>query len=182
MWKHPGIALSSICAALVAGMVASAGAAEISVTLHEATKQGVGDPIGQVRLEDSTHGLLIEPALEGLKPGPHGFHVHENADCGPVNRDGEVIPVGAAGGHYDPENTGRSDGPYGTGALGDLPNLIAGQDGSVTIPTLAPRLEVQDVRGRSLVIHAGPDGYGQGHAGHHHDQASHRRVACGIIP
>lgn len=163
-------------------MVPPAHAAHVTITLHKVTKEGVGSEIGRVRLEDSTYGLLIKPDLKGVAPGPHDFDVHENPDCGPVSKNGETIPGGAAGGHYDPKNIGHPDGPYGKGALGDLPNLIAEQDGSVTIPTLAPRLKVRDVRGRSLVVHAGADRYGQGHASHHHGHARAHRVACGIIP
>lgn len=156
-------------------------AAEIAVTLHAVTMEGISSEIGRIRFEDSEYGLLIRPDLHGLPPGPHDTHVHENLDCGPAERDGELIPAGAAGGHYDPHNTGRSDGPYGNGALGDLPNLIVEHDGAATIPILAPRLKVDDLHGRALVIHAGPGRYGKGHASHHHDEAAARRIACGVI-
>lgn len=181
MRKHLGIRIFSIFAALTAGMTAAARAAEVTVTIREVTNEGIGQEIGHVQLEDNTYGLLVRPDLRGLSPGPHGMHVHENPNCGPVKHDDKVIPAGAAGGHYDPQHTGRAEGPYGEGALGDLPNLIAEPDGSVTIPTLAPRLQVRDIRGRALVIHAGADRYRAEPASHHHGMAHARRIACGVI-
>ena len=139
---------------------------------------GIGAKIGTIKAEDTQYGLLLTPNLSGLTPGVHGFHVHENPDCSPGVRDGEVVPALAAGGHYDPENTGRHEGPYGDGHLGDLPPLIVGADRTATLPLLAPRLEVADLTGRSLMIHQGgdnfsdlPDPLGGGGA----------RIACGVV-
>ena len=70
-----------------------------------------------------------------------------------------MVPGLAAGGHYDPSGTGRHDGPYGDGHNGDLPPLYVGADGRSTIPVLAPRLKVADIRYRSLMIHAGGDNF-----------------------
>jgi Cu-Zn family superoxide dismutase len=123
-------------------------------------------------------GHILQPHLKGLKPGIHGFHVHQNPDCGPAKEGEKMIPGLAAGGHFDPGNTGRHEGPYGNGHLGDLPVLIVDRNGEATLPLLAPRLKTSDVRGHSLMIHAGGDNYsdkpkklGGGGA----------RVACGAI-
>jgi len=43
--------------------------------------------------------------------------------------------------------------------LGDLPPLLADADGRSTLPVLAPRLKPADVKGRSLMVHAGGDNY-----------------------
>ena len=93
----------------------------------------------------------FKPDLDGILPaGGHGFHLHENPDCG----DGGL----AAGGHYDPENTGFHAGPYGDGHLGALPRLES-DGGRVTAAVVAPRLTIDDVFGRALVIHEGGDNY-----------------------
>ena len=153
-------------------------AEEIIVKLHFTDAEGIGDEIGTVKLEDIEYGLLITPQLEGLTPGVHGFHVHENPDCGPGIKDGKVVPGLNAGGHFDPFNTGRHEGPYGNGHLGDLPPLWVNDEGKVTLQTLAPRLKTEYLSGRSLMIHQGGDNFsddpkalGGGGA----------RVACGII-
>jgi Cu-Zn family superoxide dismutase len=151
---------------------------EVVVQMNLLTKDGVGKKIGTVTLSDSQYGLLLTPNLEGLKPGLHGFHVHQNPDCGPGKEDGKAVPGLAAGGHYDPENTGRHEGPYGKGHLGDLPALCVGKNGKADLPVLAPRLKAADVKGHSLIIHAGGDNYS--------DQPKKlggggARVACGVV-
>ena len=151
---------------------------KVIVGMNLIDPDGIGAKIGTIKAEDTQYGLLLTPDLSGLTPGVHGFHVHENPDCGPGERDGQVVPGLAAGGHYDPENTGRHEGPYGDGHLGDLPPLIVGADGTATLPLLAPRLEVADLTGRSLMIHQGGDNFsdlpeplGGGGA----------RIACGVV-
>jgi Cu-Zn family superoxide dismutase len=53
----------------------------------------------------------------------------------------------------------KHEGPYGNGHLGDLPALYANGDGTATHPVLAPRIKIADLKGRSLIIHAGGDNY-----------------------
>jgi Cu-Zn family superoxide dismutase len=158
--------------------ISYAGADEITVTMHLVTGKGVGKEIGTVTLSDSPYGLILRPHLTGLKPGIHGFHVHQNPDCGPGKEGGRMVPGLAAGGHYDPGNTGRHEGPYGNGHLGDLPALPVDQKGEATVPLLAPRLKTSDVKGHSLIIHAGGDNYSDKPAKLGGGGA---RAACGVI-
>jgi len=154
-------------------------AATLDVTIRALNADGsIGDVIGTVRFIDRFGGVVIEPNLKGLTPGLHGFHVHQNPSCAASRKNGKLVPGGAAGGHYDPFNTGAHLGPYGKGHLGDLPSLVVGANGVATRPLFAPRVKVPDLRGRSLIIHAGGDNYsdkpkplGGGGA----------RVACGVI-
>jgi Cu-Zn family superoxide dismutase len=140
---------------------------------------GVGPEIGTIRLYDGRGGLRLEPNLRGLPPGPRGFHVHENPNCGPAMKDGKMQAGMAAGGHYDPNATGKHVGPTGDGGhRGDLPVLEVDADGSATRAVNALRLSVDAVRGRALVIHEGGDNFadepkplGGGGA----------RIACGAI-
>lgn len=154
-----------------------ASAETLSVEIHALDENGTGDSLGEVRVSDNPHGTLFEPSLKGLTPGLHGFHVHEHPDCGPGKKGGEHKPGLSAGGHYDPEKTGRHEGPFGKGHLGDLPALVVDQNGEATHPVLAPRLKLSDLRGRALMIHKGGDTYsdrpelGGGGA----------RVACGVV-
>ena len=79
----------------------------------------------------------------------------------------------AAGGHYDPDQTGKHLGPDGQGHRGDLPMLSVAGDGAATQPVTSRMLTGADVAGRSLIIHADPDNYG--------DQPGGARIACGVI-
>lgn len=155
-----------------------AAAAPMSIQIYAVSEQGLGNPVGQVQIEDSQFGgVLITPALTGLPPGTHGFHVHDMPSCDPATKDGHVMSAGAAGGHLDPAHTAMHAGPYGAGHLGDLPMLIVNKDGTATTPVLAPRLKVSDFQQHTLMIHAGSDNYsdtpealGGGGA----------RIACGV--
>ncbi len=152
----------------------------VEVTMHKVSSDGRSDAIGNVTLQDSDHGLVIELDLEQLPPGLHGFHVHENPDCSPAEKDGKMTAAAAAGGHYDPEKTGAHLGPYNPdGHLGDLPSLYVNKDGESAHKLLAPRLEVDDLTGRALMVHEGGDNYS--------DQpeplgGGKSRIACGVIP
>lgn len=141
-----------------------------SANIHRLTAQGTAESIGTVSFQDSEHGLIVKPDLRGLRPGPIGAHVHQNPSCAAA-ADGS--PGMGAGSHYDPMNRGVHEGPYGNGHLGDLPNLIVDSDGTATIPALAPRLSVADLEGRSLMIHANRDNYG--------DSPGGGRAFCGVI-
>ena len=140
--------------------------------------QGAGKNIGTVTVKDTQYGLLLVPQLTDLAPGLHGFHVHQNPDCAAGMKDNKPVAGMAAGGHYDPTVTGKHEGPYGQGHLGDLPALYVGADGKATLPMLAPRLKTSDLKGRALMIHAGGDNYSDTPAALGGGGA---RAACGVI-
>src|SRR5690606_9397030 len=109
-----------IAAALTMG---SAHAASQAVTINQVNAAGKQASIGTIQISETEHGLLFTPQLSSLKPGQHGFHVHENGSCEPADKDGKPTAAQAAGGHYDPQQTGKHLGPYEDGHLGDLPAL-----------------------------------------------------------
>lgn len=138
---------------------------------------GLGVDIGTVTATETRYGTLFQPKLTNLIPGLHGFHVHENPDCGSGKKDGKPEAGAAAGGHYDPKKTGKHAGPYGDGHLGDLPALFVNDKAEATHPVLAPRIKLADLKGRALVIHEGGDNYSEqpklgGGGG---------RMACGVV-
>ncbi|WP_397475362.1 superoxide dismutase [Cu-Zn] SodC [Pusillimonas sp.] len=164
---------------LTAGVLLSVAQADVKVTLHQVTPEGVLDEVGQVAVSESGHGLVFTPNLKGLEPGVHGFHVHENPNCDPHEHDGKMMPAGAAGGHYDPEGSKKHGSPWGDGHLGDLPALYVDAEGNAQLPVLAPRLtQLDQIKGRSLMVHEGGDNYSDhplplgGGGG---------RMACGVM-
>ena len=153
-------------------------ATSLEVTIHSISADGVGDPIGSVSIRDSDQGLEVMPDLTGLSPGEHGFHLHENNSCDPaLNGEGVAVAGLAAGGHWDPDDSGTHLGPFGNGHRGDLSRLIVDDDGSTPTSVVAPRLSTADLPGKALVVHAGGDTYsdtpplGGGGA----------RIACGVV-
>lgn len=148
------------------------------VPMYWVDEKGAQKPIGEVTISQSKYGAVFVPALKGLPPGVHGFHVHENPSCAPKEKEGKAVAALAAGGHYDPKKTKRHDTPWGAGHLGDLPALYVDRDGTARQPVLAPRLALADVGGRSLMIHAG----GDNHADHPAPLGGGgARIACGVI-
>jgi Cu-Zn family superoxide dismutase len=170
-------ARSFLYVALLASALPLSAAADMVIPMNMVDEKGVGASVGQVTVADSKYGLILTPALQGIAPGLHGFHVHQNPDCGPKEKDGKSVPGLAAGGHYDPEMTNRHGTPWGDGHLGDLPPLYVDAAGNATQPLLAPRLKVADLKGRSLMVHAG----GDNHADHPMPLGGGgARMACGV--
>jgi Cu-Zn family superoxide dismutase len=153
-------------------------AADVEVTMNLVTDQGIGKSIGTITISEGPKGLIFSPKLTGLTPGLHGFHVHQNPDCAAGLKDGKQVPGLAAGGHYDPDATGKHEGHEGKGHLGDLPALTVGADGTASTAVTASRLKMSDVKGRSLMIHAGGDNYSDQPAPLGGGGA---RVACGVV-
>jgi len=140
------------------------------VPMQLVSSDNSGQGIGTITFTDTRNGLLITPNLTHLQPGPHGFHIHENPSCANAGE--------AAGGHFDPQKTGKHLGPYEKGHLGDMPVLVVDKDGNATLPLLAPRLTTKEIEGHAIIIHEGGDNYS--------DQPKKlggggKRVACGVI-
>ena len=115
---------------------------------------------------------LIKGRIQGLKPGEHGFHIHEFGDMS----DG----CASMGGHYNPD--GVDHGSLQQGHVGDLGNVTADQSGTARFQIKAERVELSDVVGRAIVIHADEDDLGKGG-----DDESLKtgnagdRLGCGVI-
>lgn len=151
----------------------------VVVPIHFIDANGKGKSAGTITLRDTPEGLQLKLKLSGLTPGEHGFHVHEHGNCGPGEKDGAKAAGIAAGSHYDPHATQAHKGPSGEGHKGDLPKLIVDDKGKATNTLTASALKLEDVAGRTLMIHEGGDNYaddpkplGGGGA----------RIACGVIP
>lgn len=167
----------SLIFALVSSLASFVASADMMVPMHVVNEKGIGASVGQVTISESKYGLVFTPALNGLAPGLHGFHVHQNADCQPKEKDGKMVAALAAGGHYDPEKTNRHGTPWGDGHLGDLPPLFVDANGNATQPVLAPRLKMADMKGCSVMVHMG----GDNHADHPAPLGGGgARMACGV--
>jgi Cu-Zn family superoxide dismutase len=148
-------------------------------TVNSTSAAGAAASLGTVTFADSAGGLLITPKLSGLPPGEHGFHIHEKGDCGPGVNQGKPAAGFAAGGHYDPAHTKKHLGPLSiAGHRGDLPVLVVEGRGVATQAVTAPHLTVAQIRGRSIMIHAGGDNYSDTPAPLGGGGA---RIACGVI-
>ncbi|MHA6252321.1 superoxide dismutase family protein [Oceanobacillus sp. CAU 1775] len=135
-----------------------------------------GDSLGTATFTEHPEGVQIKLELEGIPPGPHGIHVHENPKCDPPD-------FTSAGEHFDPGDMEHGlmnpKGPH----LGDLPNIEADDSGKVDVELILAEATLLDGKnsitkgeGTSLIIHeSADDGFSQpsGNSG--------PRIACGVI-
>ncbi|XP_068779908.1 copper chaperone for superoxide dismutase [Struthio camelus] len=140
-----------------------------------AALRGPGAVRGLVRfLQVSPERCLVEGAVDGLRPGPHGLHVHEFGD---LSDD-----CHSCGDHFNPDGE-RHGGPQDEHRhVGDLGNIWADATGRAAFRLEDSRLKVWDIVGRSVVVDAGEDDLGRGsHPLSGLTGNSGPRLACGVV-
>lgn len=132
---------------------------------------------GFVLFTTTPYGTQVQVYVQGLPPfqpgkngapsiGPHGFHIHGIGSCEEGNKD---EPFTAAGEHWNPNNQPHPNHP------GDFPVLFS-YNGFGNMMFITNRFTVQDILGKSVILHESPDDFKTQPAG-----ASGKRIACGII-
>lgn len=117
-------------------------------------------------------GVIVAVDVSGL-PSAQGacsgrffaFHIHEGSAC----RGSATDPFSAAGSHFNPTGCPH---PF---HAGDLPPLL-GCDGDALSVFLTNRFRVDEVVGRTVIIHDQPDDFTTQPAGN-----AGSRIACGVI-
>lgn len=132
---------------------------------------------GLVTFADTPAGTMVcvdvkglpeyRPATDDKSPvGPFGFHLHEGCLC---EVGGPEKPFEGCGGHWNPTKQ-----PHGNHA-GDFPVLVS-SNGRARMCFVTDRFTVDEIIGRTVIIHENPDDYRSQPAGN-----SGRRIACGSI-
>jgi len=128
--------------------------------------------------QEGVKNVRVYLEIEGLPPGKHAVHIHENASC---------TPCGDAAGHFDPGPNSNSspDGNHPFHA-GDLINIEIDDYGWGAVRTKTSRitlspgpLSVFDANGSAFIIHVNEDSYCPD--GDVAGCAGGARAACGII-
>ena len=150
-----------------------------NMSLRSATATAVLAPTkgsqasGTVNFTEKGEKVLVEARVTGLKPGLHGFHVHEKGNC-------TAPDASSAGAHFNPG--GSQHGGPGGGARhgGDLGNLQADSTGtavySAEIAGISLGTGADSIIGRAVIVHANPDDLATQPAGN-----AGPRLACGLI-
>lgn len=127
---------------------------------------------GKVEFVAEPGGVQVTGQLQGLKPGEHGFHVHEKGDCS--------APDGSsAGAHFNPTTMPHAGPDAAQRHDGDLGNVTADASGRAELRRVDRQLELSGARsivGRALVVHAQADDLSSQPSGN-----AGARVACGVI-
>lgn len=123
---------------------------------------------GGVEVRVEVWGLpSYKPAEDNNPPiGPHGFHLHENGNC---DEGDPLNPFQEAGGHWNP--TGHPHGNH----VGDFPVLFS-NNGYARMSFFTNKFKIDDIIGKSVIIHQSPDDYRSQPAGN-----AGKRLACGVI-
>ncbi len=127
---------------------------------------------GVVRFYQTMRGVLVLADIMGLPDGTErcenpvlGFHIHAGTSCTGTEAD----PFADALTHY---NLGDCPHPY---HAGDLPPLFSNH-GYAFMMVLTDRFVVEEIIGRAIIIHSGPDDFTTQPAGN-----SGNKIACGVI-
>jgi Cu-Zn family superoxide dismutase len=136
-----------------------------------------GNSVGAAEFTEAQDGVHIFLVARELAPGEHGIHIHETGECTPPNFQSADAHFNPGGKHHGLENP---EGPH----TGDLPNLVASNNGNavyetiINSVTLTPSGDTSLFHsgGTSLVIHAKADDQMTDPAGNSGD-----RIACGIV-
>ncbi len=144
---------------------------------HATVYDSQGKEVGMVMFEEVEAGVSVHVMLYDFVPGVHGFHIHETGKCEPpdfVSAGGHFNPLKAKHGFLNP------NGPH----AGDLPNIVAAQDGTCDTTFVTGRVTLKKgkssslfgANGTSIMIHEMPDDYIADPAG-----MAGKRIACGVI-
>lgn len=192
----------TLAAAMASGMLLGADHAQASrYSMSAALRDPAGAYTGFVSFTGAGSSTVVTVVLfrsPHVTPGIfHGLHVHANDD--PANGSGckadDAQPPStwfvAVDGHL--AEAGQHHGAH----AGDLPSPIVTTAGRAVLNFTTDRIDRDHLRGRAVVLHAGPDNFGNVPTGPGADQyianspsaveKTHKagnagdRVACGVI-
>lgn len=128
---------------------------------------------GYVRFYQTRYGAIVISEISGLKSSDEenkspifAYHIHEGENCSGNNEDA-FADVGM---HYNPSDYKH---PY---HAGDLPPLFVGSDELSFSVVLTNRFNVQEIIGRSIIIHSSVDDFTSQPSGN-----AGIKIACGEI-
>jgi Cu-Zn family superoxide dismutase len=127
--------------------------------------------------QEADSEVVVSGKITGLKPGNHGFHIHEFGD----NTNGCT----SAGSHFNPFGKTHGGPADEERHVGDLGNVVADEQGEAAVEIkdrLITLTGPNSVIGRSLVVHEQEDDLGRG--GHEFSKTTGNaggRLACGVI-
>lgn len=127
---------------------------------------------GTVTFEAVEKGVRVVAHVSGLKPGKHGFHIHEFGDC---SSDSAT----SAGGHFNPTGMAHSMPSSDKRHMGDLGNIEADKDGNAHLDYVDPVISLHgdsSIIGRGVIVHEKEDDFKTQPTG-----AAGARLACGVI-
>ena len=130
---------------------------------------------GEVLFLQQKEGVLVKSDFQKLPSGKHGYHIHQAGDL-----RGDGCKLACAHWHKgSPTDHGGAPNTRGPRHTGDLGNI---ESSKKVYRHFLKGVHVQELWGRSLIIHEDEDDLGKGS---HEDSKttghSGKRIACAII-
>ena len=153
--------------AVAAGIITTAAAATDDTASNARTTLRLADgtDIGSVEFRDQDDAIQVQVSLQvpatATEVGSfHGFHIHANDD--PANDVGCQADPAAESSEWFVSADGhlKQDGQLHGGHDGDMPPLLLDNDGRAEATFTIHRTELDDLDGRVVIAHAGPDNLG----------------------
>jgi Cu-Zn family superoxide dismutase len=182
------VAVGGLTVAGGVALIATQAAANEGAIHASATIAGPGGVSGFATFAEDAGGVVhVNVKVSGLAAGLHGAHIHTIGSC----TDLGGVAFGGAGGHFNPHGAPHGEHTRDEHAehhAGDLPNLVANNDGQGRLNTASAHFTLAhdvaeslfDANGSAIVVHANQDDYvtqsgplGPGNSG--------PRIACGVI-
>lgn len=168
------ILISAIAIGLIVACKSGADSKANALTITLEPKSG-SNVTGTATFKEKNGFVTFEAKLTGLKPGVHGIHIHEKADC-------SAADASSAGGHWNPTHVKHGKWTDAEHHKGDIGNITADENGNASITLKTDEWCIgcgdanKDILGKGLIVHANPDDYTTqptGNAG--------GRIACSAI-
>src|SRR2546429_14386 len=137
-----------ISAAVSCVLAALAGAQDVTKAVAKLEAKSGSQVTGTVTFTKSGDDVQVVADIQNLKPGKHGFHVHEKGDC-------SAPDASSAGAHFNPTHQHHGGPATAERHVGDLGNIEADASGKAHLDWKGKMSlsGADSIIGRSIVVH-----------------------------
>lgn len=160
------ISLAMLCA-----LATFAHAQDITSATAKLEPKSGSQVTGTVTFTKSGNDVQVVADIQNLKPGTHGFHLHEKGDC-------SAPDAASAGAHFNPTHQHHGGPDSAERHTGDFGNIIADASGKAHLDWKGKMSlsGADSIIGKSVVVHEKEDDLKTDPSGN-----SGARIACGVI-
>ena len=162
---------TTICLAIVCMLAGLGHAQEVTKATAKLEPKSGSTVTGTITFTKAGDEVQVIADVQNLKPGKHGFHIHEKGDC-------SAPDAASAGGHFNPSHQHHGGPVTAEHHTGDLGNIDADASGKVHFEWKGKMSlsGADSIIGKSVVVHEKEDDLKTYPAGY-----SGARIACGVI-
>src|SRR5256714_6307302 len=160
-----------LCGAIFCAIVSLTQAQEVTKASAPIESKSGSQVTGTVTFAKVGDEIQVVADIQNLKPGKHGFHIHEKGDC-------SAADAASAGAHFNPTQKHHGGPMTSDHHSGDLGNIEADASGKAHLDWKG-KLSLSgtdSIIGKSIVVHEKEDDLKTDPSGN-----SGARIACGTI-